>query len=168
MIQKINKESKVTLREVTKESVLDICRLSLAEHQKEFVASNSVSIAEAHFQPDYAWFRAIYADEIPVGFVLIGNNPNDDYAFLWRFMIDKNYQQMGFGKKGLDLTLEHLKSKKNVRRIITSYHKGPGDPSNFYKKSGFSEINETDDLGELGKEMKMYNETPMELKFYPN
>ena len=39
----------VTLREVVKEKVRDICRLQVTEGQRKFVAPNAVSIAQAHF-----------------------------------------------------------------------------------------------------------------------
>ena len=56
----------VTLREITRETVRDVCRLEVGPGQGQFVASAAVSIAEAHFSPE-AWFRAIYAGEVPVG-----------------------------------------------------------------------------------------------------
>ena len=55
----------VTLKEITKETLIDILKLSVFEHQKDQVASNSVSIAQAHFD-DKAWFRGIYNDDVAV------------------------------------------------------------------------------------------------------
>jgi diamine N-acetyltransferase len=60
----VSQDARITLREVTAEDVNAILRLSVKEHQKQLVASNAVSIAQAHFRPE-AWFRAIYADDIP-------------------------------------------------------------------------------------------------------
>lgn len=37
--------------------------------------SNAYLVAEAYFH-DYACFRAIYADETPVGFVMISDEPD--------------------------------------------------------------------------------------------
>lgn len=45
---------KVSLREITGKTVWEICHLTPSDEQKQFVASNAVSIAQAHFQPDYA------------------------------------------------------------------------------------------------------------------
>ena len=61
----------VTLREIIKETLLDILRLKVAPEQARFVVSNAVSIAEAHFSPDVAWFRAIYHGDTPAGFVMM-------------------------------------------------------------------------------------------------
>lgn len=165
MIQKhIDKDSRITLREVTKEIVADVCRLSPKDEQKQFVATNAQSIAEAYFEPDYAWFRAIYANDTPVGFVMLGIDPKKDFAFLWRFMIDKKYQKLGFGRQALELVLEHLRSQSHVSRVVTSYHKGQGDPSGFYKQLGFEEVDDKEDWGELGKKMMELGETRLELK----
>jgi len=50
---------RVSLREITSETVRAVTRLSVAESQKGFVAPNAVSLAQALFAPT-AWYRAIY------------------------------------------------------------------------------------------------------------
>jgi diamine N-acetyltransferase len=65
-----NVQAKVSLREVSAKTVRDICHLSIAPGQERFVAPNSVSIAEAYFC-EKAWFRAIYAEETPVGLLML-------------------------------------------------------------------------------------------------
>lgn len=167
MTQKnVDKASNITLREITKETVVDVCRLSLKDEQRQFVASNAQSIAEAHFEPNYAWFRAIYADETPVGFVMLGRDLEQDFAFLWRFMIDKKYQKLGFGRKAIALVLDHLRSQTNVSRVVTSYHPGIGDPSGFYLHLGFQKVDEQEDWGWLGRKMIELGETRLELKSF--
>ena len=52
----------------------------MSEHQKQFVAPNAVSIAQAYFSKE-AWFRAIYADDTAIGFVMLCLGT---VAFLWR------------------------------------------------------------------------------------
>lgn len=79
----------VELREVTRETVRTICRLQVAASQRGFVAPNAVSFAEALFEPR-AWYRAIYADGVPVGFVMVSLEPEGEKGpeyFLWRLMI---------------------------------------------------------------------------------
>ena len=49
---------------VTQETVRAICDLVVAPEQREFVAPNAHSIAEAYFEPK-AWFRAVYAGDMP-------------------------------------------------------------------------------------------------------
>ena len=68
--------AEVTLREVTGDTVRAVCRLQVGPGQERFVASNAISIAEAYFEPK-AWFRAIYAGEEPVGFVMLYDDPGE-------------------------------------------------------------------------------------------
>ncbi len=77
----INRNSAVSLREVNAETVHVICRLDVSEEQKHFVAPNAVSIAQAYFELK-AWFRAIYADETPVGFLMLYDDPDEPHYFL--------------------------------------------------------------------------------------
>jgi hypothetical protein len=60
-------EPEVSLREITADTVREICRLRVAPGQEGFVAPVAESIAEAYFSP-LAWFRAVYAGDTPVGF----------------------------------------------------------------------------------------------------
>ena len=61
---------KVSLREITKETINSILDLKVAEGQGDLVGDNGNSIALAHFT-EKAWFRGIYASDAPVGFVML-------------------------------------------------------------------------------------------------
>ena len=54
-----NDTAEVSLREITADTVVTICRLSdtLVAPQKRMVAPNAISIAQAHFS-QHAWFHA--------------------------------------------------------------------------------------------------------------
>lgn len=127
----------ITLREVTKETLPDILKLKVASHQKKFVASNATSIAEAYFMPQVAWFRAIYAGEVPVGFLMLEDQPAQAAYFLWRLMIDERFQNRGFGKRALELLIEYVKTRPNATFLYTSCVTGEGSPGKFYEKAGF-------------------------------
>ncbi|MCU0607294.1 MAG: GNAT family N-acetyltransferase [Candidatus Edwardsbacteria bacterium] len=137
-------ETPVTLREITKETCRSILRLEVAEGQRKFVAANAVSIAEAHFS-EHAWFRAIYAGETPVGFVMLALEPEYATYTLWRLMIDRNHQGKGYARRAMGLVIEHVKRQYCASELTLSYVPGEGDPSAFYRKLGFVETGEWDD-----------------------
>jgi diamine N-acetyltransferase len=139
----------VTLQEVTKENLDDILDLKVTNEQENFIASNSVSIAQAHFYPEVTWFRAIYTDETPVGFVLLDDDPVNSYYALWRFMIDARFQRCGFGKRAFELVIEYVKTRPGAKVLSTSCVPGEGSPEEFYKKMGFTSTGEMDEDGEL-------------------
>jgi diamine N-acetyltransferase len=140
--------SVVSLREINKENLSAILYLSVADHQAHFVASNAVSIAQAHFDPEVAWFRAIYADETPVGFLMLYDDPAKAEYFLWRFMIDQRYQGMGFGRQALLLLIEHVRGRPSATILGVSCVPGEGSPCAFYEQMGFVPTGEVDD-GEI-------------------
>jgi diamine N-acetyltransferase len=132
----------ISLREVTAETVREICKLSdtLSDAQKRMVAPNAVSIAEAHFS-EHAWFRAIYADDTPVGFVMLYNGPDDDdpskeVHFLWRYMIAGPHQGKGYGRRALQIVIDDLKAQ-GAKELITSCGEGEASPEGFYRSLGF-------------------------------
>jgi len=126
----------VSLREVTQENLKSVLALKVTKDQEKFVASNAVSIAEAYFAEN-AWFRAIYADETPVGFLMISDVPEKAEYYLWRFMIDAEHQGKGYGRKALELLIEHVRTRPNAKAFYTSHRKGEGSPEGFYLKMGF-------------------------------
>lgn len=125
----------VTLREITAETVRAICRLDVAPEQRRFVSSIAVSIAEAHFAPE-AWFRAIYAGDEPVGFVMLSLEPEVSDFFLWRLLIDTRYQRRGYGAEAVRQVVEHVRAL-GARELQTSVVPGEGTPEPFYRGLGF-------------------------------
>lgn len=133
------REARVSLREITADTVRDICRLTdtLTPPKRYMVAPNAVSLAQAYFEK-HAWFRAIYADEIPVGFVMLYDNPEEEEYFLWRYMIAEPHHGKGFGRRGLELVIDHVRTRPGAHVLETSCGQGPGSPEDFYHKVGFT------------------------------
>lgn len=136
-------------REVTKENFWDIIKLKVLPEQTH-VAPNSVSIAEAHYW-NYAWFRAIYFGDTPVGFIMLANPINGESGedarfngryFLWRLMIDHRYQKKGYGKLAVDLLIKYVRTRPDADYLYCSYSVGEHGPEGFYEKYGFKKTGE--------------------------
>lgn len=126
----------VTLREVTAETVPAICKLQVRPEQQAFVASNAFSIAQAHFDPK-AWFRAIYAGEEPVGFVMLSLDEKTPEYCIWRFMIDARHQGRGYRRAALELAIDAIRGRPGATEVLLSYVPAPGSPEAFYRQAGF-------------------------------
>jgi diamine N-acetyltransferase len=131
-------EAEVTLREITAETVREICKLSdtLEPPRSYMVAPNAVSIAQAYFEPK-AWFRAIYAGDAPVGFLMLYDNPDEPEYFLWRLMVAGPQHGKGYGRRAIELLVEYVKTRPGATVLETSCGQGPGSPEGFYRKLGF-------------------------------
>jgi diamine N-acetyltransferase len=147
--------AEVTLRQITADTVRAICKLSdtLLPPRKYMVAPNAVSIAQAYFEPK-AWLRAVYADETPVGFVMLYDDPGDPPGhepvyFLWRFMIAGPNQGKGYGRRAIELLVDYVKTRPGAKELEVSCGQGPGSPEEFYRKLGFERTGKMFD-GEVG------------------
>lgn len=111
------------LEKINGKNVWDILKLSVDDSQREFVASNDISIIEAYTAitaHGYAYPFGIYDGDIPVGFLMIGFDKDDywedapDVAVgnynLWRLMIDKKYQHRGYGRQAVKHALDFIKT----------------------------------------------------------
>jgi len=144
------RESRVSLREITSETVRAICNLQVRPDQNRFVAPVSVSIAQAYFEPK-AWFRAIYADETPVGFVMVYRDVDKAEYFLWRYLIDARFQRMGFGKQAMALLVEEVSTWPGASELLVSYVPDPEGPGLFYQQLGFEPTGEMEGIEEVAR-----------------
>ncbi len=142
--KQIDQKITVSLREITQDTVRQILKLDVSEAQKKYVASNAVSIAQAYFEPN-AWFRAIYADATPVGFLMLALNRAKGICYLWRFMIDERYQGLGYGRRALHLAIDYAREATDAEIITGSYSPGEHSAASFYHKFGFWETGEIDE-----------------------
>ncbi|HUF38108.1 MAG TPA: GNAT family N-acetyltransferase [Anaerolineales bacterium] len=130
-------DSIVTLQEIDNKNVGPVLALQVTEYQDEFVARNTRSLAQAYAAGARAWVRAVYADEVPVGFVMLSVDPETPRYYLWRYMIDRRYQGMGFGRLALELVVDHVRTLPDATELFLSYVPGEGSPKPFYEKGGF-------------------------------
>ncbi len=142
---KLGDYQEVSLREITAETVGTVCVLSdtLTEPKASMVAPNAISLAQAHFNP-HAWFRAVYADNAPVGFMMIEDNHEKEAYYLWRYMIAEPYHGRGFGAQAIKLLVDYVKTRPGAKELLVSCVPGEGSPHDFYVKQGFHPTGDID------------------------
>lgn len=147
------------LRKIVEKNVWEILKLSVAEAQSDFVATNTESIVEAYTTiaaGGVALPFGIYEGDTPVGFVMIGFGHEDwedapavaagNYS-IWRFMIDKRYQGKGYGKAGLALALDYVRTFPcgKADYCFLSYEPENEAAKALYYSFGFRENGEMDE-----------------------
>lgn len=134
----------ITLRELTPQMAFAITKLDVGDDQRQFVASNLISIAQAYFEKNH-WMRGIYADDEPVGFIMLYDDPVEPKYFLWRLMVDQRYQGCGYGRRAVELLIEYVKTRPQATELFVSYVPGEGSPAQFYERLGFVDTGEMED-----------------------
>ena len=155
------KEEIISLEKITyKNYIKTIWGLKVTPKQKNYVAQNTSSLAEAYVaitNGAVALPFAICRNKKPIGFLMIGYSVSEDEdwndedpAFiemvkksycLWRFMIDKRYQNKGYGRKAMQLALDYMKSKPcgEAEYIWLSYEPENEVAKKLYASFGFVE-----------------------------
>ena len=98
------KNKGIRLEKVNDDNFIDLMELEVAESQKDYVASNTVSMAQAYAVNASGRFVqcfGIYNGDTTVGFAMIGHH-SEEYKgmaeiyrhsyYLWRFIIDHRFQ----------------------------------------------------------------------------
>ncbi|HET7690705.1 MAG TPA: GNAT family N-acetyltransferase [Nocardioidaceae bacterium] len=145
----------VTLREVTGENLEQVLTVEITTEQERFVTTVADSMREAELNPEgNPWFRAVYAEDRPVGFVMLSWDvePQPPHIngpwFLWKLIIDHREQRKGYGREVVDQVLAIVRAEGGTE-LLTSHVPGEGGPAGFYAKLGFEPTGELDPEGEI-------------------
>ncbi|MGH2560456.1 MAG: GNAT family N-acetyltransferase [Thermomicrobiales bacterium] len=128
--------SRIRLVPIDKDNWEDAANLRVRDDQAEFIAPNVWSIAESTFY-DALKPTAILNDRQMVGFLMYGRNPQDDQYWLYRFMIDRDKQGMGFGAAALALLIDRLKQCPDCTELNVGYHQDNLAAERLYLRLGF-------------------------------
>ena len=152
----VTRASELTLRKVVDENRMAVLTLTVGGPQWRFVAPNVLSLLEHAYTTYETWLRAIYAGEVPVGLVLVDFPTQKDAdeigmdvagrPFLWRFMIDHEYQGLGFGRRALEATLAAMHARDPAPdAMFLGCVPGVGSPQSFYERLGFVQVGMLDE-----------------------
>ena len=132
----------ISLRAVTADNFDILSELPLLPQQRDYLASNDYSIAQASFYPATMHTRAVYCDEEVIGFLMFVSPDDDDppgHYRIWRFMVDHRRQGQGHGRAALGLALAEIRARPDARSIEICYKPGNANAKKFYASMGFVE-----------------------------
>jgi diamine N-acetyltransferase len=136
----------VSLRPLSESNRQAAEALRVSPSQERFVSGVAESLRQAAEYPGaHAVYWVVYADDTPVGFVMIADEVDDpDYIphYLWKLLIDERYQRRGFGTATLDLIVGYFRDRPGVEALTTSAGQGDGSPIAFYERYGFERTGE--------------------------
>ena len=138
----------IELKPVTKDNLEYVLELDVWEHQKSFVSSTACALAQAYVYGKTAYPFAIYADDTPVGFIMMGYYEQRSQYTLWKLLIDKNHQGKGYGREALIQGIQYLKSNFNAKEIYTGVAFGNSAAKALYLSVGFKETGLTENNAE--------------------
>lgn len=126
----------IELKAIDKSNWLQCVGLEVEEAQKNFVAPNSFSLAQANYE-DNIYPYAIYDKNTMVGFLMYDFDKELGMWGMCRLMIDKQFQKKGFGKDAIAKLLELVKEKHGSVEFYTSVEPENVIATKLYESLGF-------------------------------
>lgn len=126
----------ITLQNITRDNFHGVLRLAVLDEQKDFVASNIYSLAQAKAQPECVPL-AIYCNNDLVGFMMYCMDMEDQEYWIYRLMVDKQHQQKGYGSAAMNKVLEILRQDTEHNKLYISVEPENEVAIKLYEKMGF-------------------------------
>jgi GNAT superfamily N-acetyltransferase len=144
----------IQLREISKANRAAVVAIHAGPAQGRFVSSIADSLQEAAETPEGSpWYRAVYLDGEPVGFVMLSWNvtprPPEIIGpwFLWKLIVDERHQGRGIGRAIVEEVVRLIRAE-GATELLTSHVIGAGGPDGFYERLGFVPTGTFDPQGE--------------------
>ena len=153
----------IRLEKIDAKNVWDVIDLKVRRDQKDFVASNQISIIQAYATMGTkcsAFPFAVYNGKKIVGFLMVCHNEGAFYEIygevppaalvnnysICRLMIDKRYQGRGYGREALRLALDFVRTWPcgKAEYCEISYEPENTAAKKLYASFGFEENGEKD------------------------
>lgn len=129
----------ILLKEITKDNYQECMALEVLESQKNFVATNAFSLAQAAYESEL-FPLAIYDGSLMVGFILYDWDQELQAWSFSRFMIDHKYQNRGYGRQALTVFLAFFKENHPTENLYTSAEVDNVAALSLYQAMGFEDV----------------------------
>ena len=146
-------------KKIDKTNYQECMALEVDESQKYFVADNTRSLVEAAYE-DGLYTLGIYDGDTMVGFILYDYDDTYPGWSMSRFMIGRQFQGKGYGKRAVREFLDYFKAEHNADKIYISVSLDNTIARKMYTDLGFQKIKEIKYTysGHLYREMQMAKE----------
>ena len=137
----------IRLLDVTEENWLEVARLSVNKEQKNFVAPAIGILARGYVYRNCNSRIIVFADDDNiVGAALVRDLDEEPACYdLQEFMIDRRFQNKGYGTKALSLILELLAAERKYECVEVCVNKEDAPALHVYEKAGFVDTGYIDD-----------------------
>ncbi|HEL9636989.1 TPA: GNAT family N-acetyltransferase [Streptococcus suis] len=140
----------IRLELVNKDNFDQVLDLEVAPKDQRRVASVEYSLAQAwlYREEGHLLPYAVKSGQRIVGFVLLSIQEDKSY-YVWRLLIDRHYQNRGYGKEVIRQVIGLAKEDPSCHTITMNYVIGNHKMRYILEKLGFQSV------GLEGQEMKM-------------
>ena len=131
----------IKFEEINQVNWEDCISLEVDESQNKFVDRNAFSLVEATYAEykDALHPLAIYDEDLMVGFLMYEVDDEEQDMGMCRLMLDKKYQNMGYGRKAVQMLIERMINQYGKRSFYTSFVPENTVARKLYTSVGFED-----------------------------
>ena len=128
----------ILFRKITEENFTAVLNMKRPEGEG-FVASNCYSLAQAwlYREDGDVYPFAVYFDNVPVGFMMLEEDREDQRLWLWRIMVSQEYSGKGYGSEAIRLLIKMIKEHGKYHSLYLDCNEKNAVALHIYQKLGF-------------------------------
>lgn len=139
--------SEIKLVRIDESNFIQAFHLKLKDGQEKYVSHPIRSLAQAYVYYNQCCPFGIYLDEKMIGYVMVIYDYDLEEYNIWHMMIDREYQDKGYGQMAMEKCLSYIKTKPfgSSCKVVLTCNKENFGAMHLYSKFGFSETGQMDD-----------------------
>ncbi|NPC91365.1 GNAT family N-acetyltransferase [Bacillus sp. WMMC1349] len=137
----------ISLKEINATNWYECTELSVSEEQKKiFPVSVVYWMASSKYEYNNELeLLAVYYENLIVGVVAYGIDPDIDAPWITTVMIDEKYQGKGYGKEAVKQLIDLIVKRHHYKKIIICHRPNNDVAAKLYESLGFHETKQTED-----------------------
>ncbi|MDA1478014.1 GNAT family N-acetyltransferase [Bacillus changyiensis] len=137
----------ISLKEINATNWYECTELSVSEEQKKiFPVSVVYWMASSKYEYNNELeLLAVYYENLIVGVVAYGIDPDIHAPWITTVMIDEKYQGKGYGKEAVKQLIDLIVKRHHYKKIMIGHRPNNDVAAKLYESLGFHEIEQTED-----------------------
>jgi len=125
------------LRQIDRHHKVEFMDANVSEELERFMSRNLDTIAGSGPDTDYASYAIVSDDGRIVGFIMVGQKPEEGSYWLAKLMIDTCERRKGYGTSALQLAIQMLQENSGCKSVQVTYHRDNIAAKTMLERLGF-------------------------------
>ncbi len=113
----------ITLRQIDRHHKEEFMDANVSEELERFMSRNLDTVGSNDQGSDYAPYAIMTDEGKMVGFIMVGQKPEEGNYWLTKFMIDSCERGKGYGTSAMQQAIQMLKESPGCKSIQVKYHR---------------------------------------------
>jgi len=127
----------IRLRQIDRHHKEEFMDANVSEELERFMSRNLDTISGSGPDTDYAPYAIVSDDGRIVGFIMVGQKPEEGSYWLAKLLIDSCERRKGYGTSALQLAIQMLKESPGYKSVQVTYRRDNVAAKTMLERLGF-------------------------------